>query len=79
MSDTHSNYLRDLGALLYERALDARRNATTAEAFQEGRAFAYYEVVALMLDQAAAFQIPPAELGLEGVLPDRDLLCRGIP
>lgn len=74
MSDKHNHYLCDLGKLLLERALEARRDAGTKDSFALGRAIAYYEVVSTMLGQAGVFDIPPAEIGLDGVDPDRDLL-----
>ena len=79
MSETHSNYLRDLGNLLREAAVDARRRHQEAagsenESFEAGRSMAYYEVVSLLIDQAVAFEIPTEVLGLSGFDPDRDLL-----
>jgi hypothetical protein len=78
MSDTHRYYLRDLGYLLKERALEARAKAKAAAsfgnaAFEEGRAIAYWEVVSTMQNQAVAFQLPLEDLALDGFNPDRDL------
>jgi hypothetical protein len=82
----HAYYLRDLGYLLRERAEEATRKArsiragrpvperTDADAFDEGVAHAYYEVLSLMHNQAEAFQIPLADLALEGLDPERDLI-----
>lgn len=79
MSDTHRHYLLDLGTLLRDHGLAAakdKREAAAGEdaAFHAGRAFAYYEVLSLMADQARAFGLPPADLGLEGLDPDAALL-----
>jgi hypothetical protein len=51
MSETAADhYLLDLGFLLKEAALDAQRRAEQAtdpgdKAFEQGRAFAYHEVI----------------------------------
>lgn len=79
MDEKHRNYLLDLGYLLHERAVEARQRREAAkgsagEAFETGRAFAYYEVISLMLSQAETFELPVEDLHLEGVDLDRDLL-----
>jgi len=45
-----------------------------AEQFNLGRAFAYYEVVSLMQQQAAVFELPLMALSLADIDADRDLL-----
>ena len=82
MSETHKNYLHDLGAELRDRALKAKEQAETArgtsdEQFERGRAFAYYEVVSLMESEAKTFELPPEDLHLEGFDADRDLMGLG--
>jgi hypothetical protein len=79
MSDVHKNYLLDLGHLLREKALEAKERQQQArrsedEAFESGRAMAYYEVMSLLVSQAESFQLPIEDLHLEGLDPDRDLL-----
>ena len=74
-----SNYLRDLGDLVKFSARTARqrRDSSSTEAdrtFEAGRLTAYYEVVSLMQQQAAAFGIGLTQLSLDDVDPDRDLL-----
>jgi hypothetical protein len=44
------------------------------DVFAQGVAHGYYVVLSLLVTQAAAFQIAPAVLRLEGLDPDRDLL-----
>jgi len=66
-----ANFLHDLGPLVLERATQA---TGAQDAFEKGRAFGLAEVVSLMQEQAAAFQIDLAALGLDGVNPERDLL-----
>ena len=68
-------YLRDLGALLKKKALDAKRERSTVseDAFSEGKLLAYNEVLSLMLAQARAFGIHPDALGLAGFDPDKEL------
>ncbi len=80
MSQTVDNYLLDLGALLRERALEAKAQASasvgTAEhQFELGRSIAYYEVLSLLTQQADAFGLPRAALSLEDFDPDADLLA----
>jgi len=79
MVNVHGQYLRNLGTLLKESALDARARANGAKgtpdgAFEEGRALAYWEVLSTMQSQALPFQLFLSDLGLEGFNPDRDLL-----
>ena len=76
--DSCTNYLRDLAYELIERALKANRDKATAAPedalFARGRAFAYYEVVSLMKEEAISFELPLEEIGLADVDPDNDLL-----
>ena len=76
VSDVHRDYLRDLGYLLREMAVEAQRAhvANRQDEFTSGRAFALYEVLSLMQSQALAFQMSAADLALEGFDADRDLL-----
>lgn len=79
MTDASANYLQDLGELLKRSALDARarRDSLSAgdeRAFESGRVTAYYEVISLMQQQAVAFGIELADLALDDLDPDRDLL-----
>ncbi len=77
--DTLGHYLTDLGLLLKQAALDAKALAEKetdepAHQFARGRAFAYYEVLSLMHQQARAFDIDAKDLSLHDFDPDRDLL-----
>jgi hypothetical protein len=76
--DPAALYLRDLGPLIKELALRARaeRDAATGDdrPFAEGRLLALHEVVSLMQQQADAFQLERASLGLDDVEPERDLI-----
>ena len=72
MSETHANYLRDLGQLVREAGEKAKREAGDS-ASERGRLMAYYEVLALMQQQAVAFELPLRDLSLDGLDPDRDL------
>jgi hypothetical protein len=74
-----ANYLLDLGDLIKENALEAKKdrdNAVDADErrFHEGRLVAYYEVALSMQNQARAFGLSLEEIGLEGISPDRDLI-----
>ncbi len=74
------DYLRDLGFLIREAAVEARaqRELLHAEgkpdAFETGRAMAYYEVASLLAQQAQVFGLDPSMLAFNGFDPDRDLL-----
>jgi hypothetical protein len=76
---TVENYLLDLGMLLKRDALEARTKANALKGtddydFDAGRAFAYYEVISLMQQQAQAFQLPLEALSLADIDADRDLM-----
>ena len=76
--DSCANYLRDLGHLLKEDALEAKRDMDSASGddatFAQGRRLAYYEVISLMQQQAWVFGIPLEEIGLADINPDNDLV-----
>jgi hypothetical protein len=76
--NVYATFLRDLGLILKEMALEGkqRKDASSREdrAYEMGRLMALHEVVALMQEQAGAFQIPLDDLGLSDLEPDRDLL-----
>jgi uncharacterized protein YuzE len=73
--NTHALYLRALGTLLKQDALDAlkRREAEHTE-FESGRVLAYYEVLSTMRGQAVAFDLPLDDLQLHDFDPDRELV-----
>jgi hypothetical protein len=76
---SHRDYLFDLGPLLKERALEARRQreesprGSPEREFQSGRVMAFNEVISIIQQQAEGFGIPLADLRLEDIVPDRDL------
>jgi hypothetical protein len=77
--DRYRQYLFDLGLLLWEHAIEAKKQrdaqpAGEGRAYHTGELMAYHRVVSLMQQQAEAFGIPLADLRLEGVEPDRDLI-----
>jgi hypothetical protein len=76
--DTYAHYLRDLGFLIREAALDAREEARGGDdqgrEWRQGRRFAYMEVVSLMQQQADAFGLPLFDLALEEIDPENDLI-----
>jgi hypothetical protein len=77
MADSHQNYLRDLGDHLRRMGEEAR-DAVAASSdddriFQQGRRMAYVEVLSLMEQQAAAFDLPLSDLALDGFDAARDL------
>jgi hypothetical protein len=70
-------YLQDFGRLVKEYALSVKSRSTgspTNEEFKRGLLSAYYRVITLMQQQAEGFGIPLAEMGLDDIDPDKDLL-----
>jgi hypothetical protein len=72
-------YLYDLGLLIRDLALEAKRErvectSNSERGFTLGRLMAFHEVVSLMQQQAVAFDIPLTEIGLEDIDPEKDLL-----
>jgi hypothetical protein len=80
VSETHKNYLFDLGLLIKERALEARRkrekspSGSLEREFDSGRLMAFNEVISIMQQQAEGFEIPLSDLRLNDIEPDRDLI-----
>jgi hypothetical protein len=77
--DTSALYLRDLGFLLRERALKAKRDSDCARGREEkayaiGRLMAFHEVISLMQQQALSFGLEASDIHLENLDPERDLL-----
>ncbi len=74
-----SGYLLDLGRLISERALVAKRDKETARdgasrAYATGRLMGLHEVISLMQQQAIAFGLPAEVVGLDAIDPERDLV-----
>ena len=63
----------DLSRELLEKAKTARIAAANSD-YDKGRQYALYEIISLMIQQADAFGIDKATLGLADVDPERDLL-----
>jgi len=76
----HKNFLYDLGLELKLRALEARqeRDATPKgsadRTFFSGRLMAFNEVISIMQQQAEGLGIPLADLRLNDIEPDQDLV-----
>ena len=71
----HENYLRDLGTLIKEYALEAKtRKMENDSDFAAGYMAGFHRVVSLMQQQADAFDIPRNALGLDEIDADRDLV-----
>jgi hypothetical protein len=79
VSRMHKDYLFDLGLLIKERALQARRQrdespqGSSEREFHSARVLAFNEVISIMQQQAEGLGIPLADLRLDDVVPDRDL------
>jgi len=76
----YTNYLFDLGLLIKERALEARRErdqqpiGSAERDFHSGRVLGFNEVLSIMQQQAEGFDIPLSELRIDDINPDRDLI-----
>lgn len=74
-----TGYLRDLTFLIKEMAREAKRNSDastndTDRALSLERLMTLHEVVSLMQQQAEAFNIPLADIGLDDIDPEKDLI-----
>jgi hypothetical protein len=67
-----SRYLRDLGRELV--SMVESTNPGDDVGYWHGRRMALYEVVSLMQMQAEAFGLSNADVGLDGIDPDRFLM-----
>ena len=71
----YQNYLKDLGVLLKEMALEAKQDAATKKTeFSIGYMAGFHRVVSLMQQQAESFNISLKEIGLDDFDPDEDLV-----
>jgi hypothetical protein len=71
----YQNYLKDLGALIRDLALEAKQQAVQKDTdFSTGYMAGFHRVVSLMQQQAEAFDISLEEIGLDGIDADEDLV-----
>lgn len=71
----YQNYLKDLGFLIRELALEAKQQAVKKDTdFSTGYMAGFHRVVSLMQQLAETFDIPFDEIGLEGIDADEDLV-----
>lgn len=74
-AESASHLLADLSRELLEMANAVKADAARSRSdYDRGRQFAYYEVISLLVQQADAFGVDRAALGLEHIDPERDLL-----
>jgi len=77
---SHQDYLFDLGfeikllAREAKRERDAAPEGSEARTFNNGRLLAFHRVVSLMQQQALGLGISLADLRLDDIDPDRDLM-----
>ena len=74
----YAQYLRDLGALVKEYALEAKEDfnnskGTDSEDYKSGYLMGYHRLITLMHQQAEAFDIPLKEINLQDI-DENDLL-----
>ena len=76
------NYLQDVLQTIIERAKEAKQSSKNAQsnrtieqqAFEDGRALAYYEVVSTLVNQADVFGLSHDALPILDFDPDKELL-----
>ncbi len=77
--DTFRLYIRDVVYELLDlgrrakESLKGRAPGTLDRAFEEGRAFAVYEVLSHMTNEARSFGIQLSDLGLDGIDADKEM------
>lgn len=72
---THKLYLRDLGYLIKELAIESKQMAAKNQSdFAVGYMAGFHRVVSLMQQQADAFEIPLRGIVLDGFDPDSELV-----
>jgi hypothetical protein len=69
-ADVYQNYLLDLSTLLRDQYADRSRQV---DDFERGYRMALMSVLSLMIQQADAFRIDRASIGLGGLDPEREL------
>jgi|WetSurMetagenome_2_1015567.scaffolds.fasta_scaffold635566_2 hypothetical protein len=80
MEKKYQLFLHDLGKVLADRAFEAKheRNVTLGRSddyhFQSGRLMGFNEVISILQQQAVAFGIDLAEIQIDQIDPDRDLV-----
>ncbi|MEW6773872.1 MAG: hypothetical protein AB1304_07725 [Bacteroidota bacterium] len=58
MNNPYKNYLEDCLEQLIDRSIEVReRSNETKDPFEQGRYFAYYEILVFLLNQAEVFEI----------------------
>jgi len=71
----YQNYLKDLGSLIKESAMEAKQQSLEKDTdFSVGYMAGFHRVVSLMQQQAEAFDLPLEEIGLDGIDADEDLV-----
>jgi hypothetical protein len=74
-ASVHKLYLRDLGCLIKELAVESKQAATESQSdFATGYMAGFHRVVSLMQQQAEAFEIPLGDIALDGFDPDSELV-----
>jgi hypothetical protein len=72
---TYKLYLRDLGFLIRELAIESKRAAMETQSdFATGYMAGFHRIVSLMQQQAEAFDIPLADIALDAIDPDIELV-----
>lgn len=75
MSDVYKNYLFDLGFLMKEYALEAKKRADAEyNDYNAGYLCGFHRIISLMQQQAVGFNISNEEIGLDGIDANEDLV-----
>lgn len=78
-SSTYKNYLHDLGILIKEEALEAKKKKKLSKTINEiqfntGYMMGFHRVISLMQQQAEVFNIDFKDISLNDIDPYEDLL-----
>jgi len=78
-NEVFKNYLKDLGYIIKELALEAKAQKDKSkdkeeEIYYTGYLMGFHRIISLMQQQASGFRIPLKSLSLEKLDPDKDLI-----
>lgn len=76
---TYKNYLYDLGTIVKELAIEAKKDLDSnsqneCSDYKTGYCMAFHRIVSLMQQQAEAFNIPFSKLNMSDIDADDDLI-----
>ena len=79
-TDSSTYYVHDLAYIVIDLMREAKRDrdsypkGTEERSFEEGKVFAFCEVLVFMVNQAEAFGMKLEDVGLDKIDPDREMV-----